>query len=371
MELMKNKYGMGRVYLDKRSQFYFSDFCVNGKRFTKSTKIKEHDPANKPLESRAWRIHTEWWTLAHQGMMGSPKTDRVKMKELFDDLETRYIAEENRSLATLRHGLKPVRKFFDHIRAIHVDAPLCNQYNLARSKKVSRASVRREMSHVKTALNLGFENGKVFKVPHIPLPKKPAPREGFYEWNEALLLSAHLPEHLTRLPLLYFLTGWRKNELLCQEIARVDFEKCFMWIPGEATKNGKAKVYPFTHGSLEYQLLCEQIEYTKRIQREKGIIISRLFHRDGKPIKSFDASWESAHKAAGIALRTVHDMRRSAKRSLEMSGAGEHYSMKVMGHESVAVSRSYAVADIEALRATTAKRNEYLEKLRGKVSERK
>jgi hypothetical protein len=57
------------------------------------------------------------------------------------------------------------------------------------------------------------------------------------------------------------------------------------------------------------------------VQRKKAIIISWVFHRNGRRLKGFAKSWRKACRAAGIPGRIFHDTRRTAVRTFQRAGA--------------------------------------------------
>jgi integrase len=71
----------------------------------------------------------------------------------------------------------------------------------------------------------------------------------------------------------------------------------------------------------------------------KDIIVRRLakrlpgcglvFHRNGKPIKSFRRAFKSACETAGLIGLVPHDMRRSGIRNLRRAGNDEHDCMEI------------------------------------------
>lgn len=99
---------------------------------------------------------------------------------------------------------------------------------------------------------------------------------------------------------------------------------------------------------------------TEALQRATGKIIPWLFHRDGKPIKTFRKSWITACVSAGfghvikntkgkvvkkVADRIPHDFRRTAVRNLERAGVARSAAMKMVGHKTESIYRRYAIAD--------------------------
>jgi integrase len=78
--------------------------------------------------------------------------------------------------------------------------------------------------------------------------------------------------------------------------------------PG-TTKNREGRTYPFTD-ELE-QLLRAQYAEQEQL-RQVGRVVRAVFHRNGKPIRTFRRSWRSACRAAGVPGRILHDFRRHA-----------------------------------------------------------
>ncbi len=110
--------------------------------------------------------------------------------------------------------------------------------------------------------------------------------------------------------------------------------------PG-TTKNEDARIFPFTDELR--QLLEKQWDTTQSLQQDRGIICPWVFHRNGKPIKSFYAAWHSACKKAGLPGRIPHDFRRTAVRNLIRAGVPELVAMQLTGHRSRSVFRRYHI----------------------------
>jgi integrase len=90
-------------------------------------------------------------------------------------------------------------------------------------------------------------------------------------------------------------------------------------------------------------LLNGQREYTLQIERERGVIVPLVFHRNGRPIKDFRRAWTYACEQAGVPDRIPHDFRRTAVRNLERAGVPRSVAMKITGHKTESVYRRYAI----------------------------
>ena len=144
--------------------------------------------------------------------------------------------------------------------------------------------------------------------------------------------------------------GWRvKSEILTRQWVHVDFQSGWLRLePGE-TKNMEGRQFPLT--SALRAVLERQRERTLAIERATGTIIPWIFHRSGRPIKSFRRAWLTACKTAGIPDRIPHDFRRTAVRNLERAGVPRSTAMKMVGHKTETIYRRYAIADEGMLRA--------------------
>src|SRR5882724_2525902 len=80
-------------------------------------------------------------------------------------------------------------------------------------------------------------------------------------------------------------TGWRiHDEIFSRQKHHADL-KGRGWLrldPGE-TKNGEGRNFPFTVRLRE--IIAQQLERTKALEKATGRIIPWLFHRAGRPIK--------------------------------------------------------------------------------------
>jgi transposase len=102
-------------------------------------------------------------------------------------------------------------------------------------------------------------------------------------------------------------------------------------------------------------VLAAQLERSRIFERAAGQIVRWLFHRGGKPIKSFRRSWLTACKLAGLPGRLQHDFRRTAVRNLERAGISRSAAMAMVGHHTQSFYQRYAIADETALKEAADK----------------
>ena len=76
-----------------------------------------------------------------------------------------------------------------------------------------------------------------------------------------------------------------------------------------------------------------------------------VFHRQGKPIRTFRKAWTRACDAAGHADLLFHDLRRSAVRNLVGAGVDQVTAMKISGHKTASVFQRYRIVTDDDVRA--------------------
>jgi integrase len=145
----------------------------------------------------------------------------------------------------------------------------------------------------------------------------------------------------------------------------VDFTAGTIRLEPETTKSGEGRTFPFTALPQLAALLQRQREHTSTIERRLGLLIPYVFHRNGKPIKSYTGAWRAACKRAAIVkrdgLETVirprllgripHDFRRTAARNLIRAGVAQHVVMKLCDWKTDSMFRRYAIVDERDLRS--------------------
>src|SRR5690606_27685421 len=118
-------------------------------------------------------------------------------------------------------------------------------------------------------------------------------RVGFFERDQVLAVSAHLPDQVRPAATFAYLTGWRiDSEVLPLQWRQVDFGGGVVTLDPGTTKNGEGGTFPMT---VEVRaLLAGQRTYTDEVQRRADVVCPHVFHRDGRPIRSLRAVFRTA-----------------------------------------------------------------------------
>jgi len=102
------------------------------------------------------------------------------------------------------------------------------------------------------------------------------------------------------------------------------------------TKGEDARTFPFALAPDLKRLL--EAQWVAR----DGLFV---FHRDGRPIRTFRRAWDRATARAGLAGRLVHDLRRTAARDFRRQGVSEGEIMKLCGWKTRAMFDRYNIID--------------------------
>jgi len=288
--------------------------------------------------------------------------------ELAADVINDYEINDKRAIKEVRRNIeKHLKPVFRGWKAAAITTADIRKYIVQRqAEQAANATINRELSTLKRAFSLGIEAGKLTFKPKIPLLRENNVRKGFFEPQQFETVRAHLPEPLQGLVTFAYITGWRgPSEVLPLQWRQVDFTAGTVRLDAGTTKNGEARVFPFT---MEIRAILEaQRAYTDTVQRDRGIICPWVFHRNGARIKDYRGAWASACKNAGCPGMIPHDFRRTAVRTLVRAGIPERVAMTMTGHKTRSVFERYNIVSPGDL-TEAARRLDAVTKLTGTIA---
>jgi integrase len=147
-----------------------------------------------------------------------------------------------------------------------------------------------------------------------------------------------------------------QSEVLTLERRYVDLAVGTLRLEPGTTKNGAGRLVYLTP-ELKAALVAQLVR-VDTLQRQLGQIIPFVFphlrgrHKGGR-IRDFRMAWVSACKAAGVAGRRRHDLRRTAVRNMERMAVPRSHAMKITGHKTESVYTRYAIVSDADLRAAS------------------
>jgi integrase len=336
--ILQKRYKDKRTGETKRTVTLYMKFYVNGKPRTESTGTTKLGEAKKALRRRLGEISS--------GRYIPADVEKTTFGQIKDMALNHYRANGRKSLDRLEDAVTHLNLFFtDYARVRDISVDRITAYMAARrDEKAANATINRELSALKLMLRLGERAGKVVNRPYVGMLEENNVKKGFFEEDQFNAVLAFLPEDLKPVFAVDYITGWRvKSELLTRQKSHLDLKAGWLRLePGE-TKNKKGRMFPLVPRLRA--ILEAQAERTRQVEQVTGRIIPWLFHRNGKPIKSFRRAWRTACKKAGVPTRTPHDFRRTAVRNLERSGVPRSSAMAMVGHQTEAIYRRYAIVE--------------------------
>ncbi len=292
-----------------------------------------------------------------------PNQERVTVGEILDNLVADY---QQRNIKSLRQTigangkgghLAPIRKHFEHFRAVIITTDRIRQYvALRQAEKISNAKVNRETELLGRAFKLAMEDGKLSYCPKIPaLPERNA-RQGFFERAEFEAVAERLPEAIAEAARFAYGTGWRRSEVVGLRWENVDRSAREVRIP--TSKNGEPRSVPLDESLWE---LMERRWAARAFEDRGDTVLSQfVFHRSGRQLGNFARAWASACKTAKVQGRLFHDLRRTAVRDMIRAGVPQAVAKKISGHETDSVFERYNIVSEEDKLDALRRRQSYL-----------
>jgi integrase len=330
--------GQGSIYL--RGKTYWIRFSWHGKEYRESAETGDEKKARKLLQARIKAVGTPKFV--------EPKDQRYTLADMLDKIKLHYAKKGNRSFKNVSYCWPHIENGFPFQRVVDIDKDAIERYQAARTKAgAAPATVNRETAYLKSGFKLlGLASPVVAQLPEDNV------RQGFMRVAEFTSLLAEITDSNVR-DIIEFLynSGWRSSEPRAMQWSWLDLDSWTVRLPAEYSKNKRPRILP-----LEDTLR----DIIKRRIKLRDIACPYVFHRAGKPIKSFRKAFQAAAKAIGQPGLVPHDMRRSAIRNFRKAGLSESDGMKLTGHKTRAVYDRYDIIDEEDSRQAMRRAQEYM-----------
>ncbi len=266
--------------------------------------------------------------------------------------------------------LKPVREFFSLTRAVDVTTAKVEEFIQARlrprvadgheEKPPAPATINREVGALSQAFNLARRQGRLSRVPYIPMLKEDNARQGFFERADFEAVAANLPDPINGIARFAYLSGWRKGEILPLRWEAID--RAAGEVRLRTSKNRHGRILPLD-GALAN--LIER-RWARREYRTAGDV-TRLsdfvFHRAGRLMVDFKKAWAKACETAGVPGRLFHDLRRTAVRNMVRAGVPQSVAMSISGHRTMSMFLRYDITSGDDMRDAIRRTQAHLDTL--------
>lgn len=337
--------------LRRRGKIWHVRYSRGGRQFEESSGSERKADAQRLLKLKEGDIA--------KGIPVTPQMNRVTFEDAATMLVNDYTFNGRKSLA---HAQRRIDKHLKHFAGWRLSAITTADVEAFKAKRLtegaSNGEINRELALLKRMFTLAVRGGRLLARPHIPMLQERNVRTGFFEREQFEAVRAQLPAPLRPVVTFAYLTGWRvPSEVLTLQWRQVDFKAEIVTLDAGSTKNGEGRRFPFAGLDELRDLLIDQRRDTDAVQKANGTIVASVFHRHGKPIRSFYKAWDTACRKAGCPGRIPHDFRRTAVRNLVRVGVPEAVSMKLTGHKTRSVFERYNVTSEADLHEATRKLN--------------
>lgn len=258
------------------------------------------------------------------------------LDDLWRLLMSDYIAQGRVTAVRAQQSFHHLRAHFGTDPLDDVTAESFRYVELRRNAGAAPASIRRDLAVLKRALHLAAQRGLISSVPHLPTVQVRNARSGYLKPGDLEALLVALPDYLRGPVAFAAITGMRRSEFSRLTWKEVDLEATVVRLGADRTKNRCARIVPFGKNQVLRRIL-----YDAAAKRADGC--AYVFHEAGRPLGDFKRAWATATKKAGLPGLLVHDLRRSAARSLLRAGVPVPTVMALLGWKSSAMLTRYAI----------------------------
>ncbi len=333
--------GLGSVF--QRGSVWWIAFYRDGQRYRESSESDNRAVAVRLLKRRLAE--------AQSGKPMGVQVEKTTLNDLQGILLDHYRMNAKRSTKRAAQALNHLLDHFDRdCRANAITGDRVNRYVVERQQAgAANATINRELAALKRSFSLAYRVGRVAVIPHISTLAENNARQGFVESADFDAIHALLPEYLKDAIRFLYLSGWRKAEMQSLEWRDV-YADCIR-LRSENSKNGRPRELP---------LLGELASIIDRARNNRRLDTPYVFHRDGRQLRDFRSSWETACRQAGRAGLLIHDLRRSAIRHMVRAGVSEQIAMALSGHKTRSTFARYNITTSDDLRNAVARVNDFL-----------
>jgi integrase len=268
--------------------------------------------------------------------------------DLYGTLHAPHTADPQR----IAYAITPLLDFWRDNAVSAITKQSCRAYATWRAR--APATIRRELTTLRAALNFAYEEGRLTRPVHIEMPEKPDGKDRWLTEREAaaLLMAARDSYSNVRLYLPLFIliglyTGARPGAILALRWPQVDLEAGrinFHAIGTRRTSKRKVMGQPIPARLMTFL----------RLAKRRGTDLGYVVHDNGQRIKDVGGSWGgdankpgngsfgTACKRAGLAGVSPHTLRHTCGTWMAQRGVPLHDIGGWLGHSDFRTTKLYA-----------------------------
>jgi integrase len=334
---------MGSDGLRRRGKIWHIDTCFRGHRIRQSCETEDRNQAVSILRQRQAEVD-------QRGPVAL-RTPKLTFGDLARDFITDYEINKKRSLGKAKKSVAHLSEYFGRYRAVNITTQDVRAYIEKRLRAgLANGTINRKLAALKRMFQLAAKGKLVStdRIPEVPMLKEAPPRAGFFEPAQFRALLPHLRPEIQPVAKFAYETGWRLREIITLQWRQLDLIEGSVRLDPGSTKNGEGRVAYLSRELLT--VLQAQHAASRKLEREHGIVIPWVFHRKGRRILRFLASWQTACRLVGLPGMLFHDLRRTAVRNMVRAGIPERVAMQISGHRTRSVFERYNITSDADLR---------------------
>lgn len=307
---------------ENREIFYIDYYDESGKRIRESTESGSRSFALELLTKRKDDV-------AKRKRLPERYMPKVKFSDFVDSEYLPVHAKGLKSESDLKGICNKLKAYFENKYLHEITPQMIEIYKKARINKVAENTINNEINAISGIFTKAEEWGKArFNPVHkIKRFKINARKRILERWEQhALIISAGKEEkapHLRPLIIFDLNTGLRKEELLSIKWTDVDSENKQLLVRAEIAKYSKARYVDLNKHALDILNSLPRL----------GEFV--FCDKQGRRLKNFKRSFQSAAKRAKIEDITIHDLRRTFGSNCVMDGVSLATVQAWMGHASI------------------------------------
>lgn len=310
----------------KKGKNWYIDYYVKGRR-----KRRKIGPSKKLAQQVLKDVHVK---LAKGEYLGVYDEKKI----LFEDFSEQYLvfSKNNKAESTYNRrdkvSVSHLKEAFQGRFLFDITPRMIENYKAKRLKKVSPATVNRELACLKHMYNKAMEWDAVKSNPvkKVKLLKEPPGRLRYLSQDEVPKLLDACNGYLRSIVITALNTGMRKGEILALKWQEVDLHHRKITV--KKPKNNEVRVIPINE--TLYQELSELYE-----DSDSDYVFA---NGDGQRFGDIKKGFSLALERAEIEDFHFHDLRHTFGSYLVMQGIDLKTVQQVMGHKEIKTTMRYS-----------------------------
>lgn len=310
---------------------WYIDYYVNGRR-----KREKVGPSKKLAEIVLQKRKVQ---IAEGKFLDIRRRERIKIDDFAEEFLNLHSKPNKKSWKSDEYNLKAILPFFKGRYLYDITTQDVEKYKAERAndvvgknKKISPATVNRELATLKTMFSKAVAWGKLKDSPakNVQFLREPEGRVRYLEKEEIVKLLAKCSARLRSIVIVALNTGMRRGEILNLKWHDVDFQRDIISLFD--TKNGESRKIP-----MNAQVKVTLIKVKKHPESQYIFC-----NRKGEPLSNVRKSFFTAIQNAGIINFHFHDLRHTFASQLVMAGIDINTTRELLGHKDIRMTLRYS-----------------------------